>query len=682
MSVLGFIANDNAESEIPYIPLIFPGTEPTSDVENGPNCGFTDFVDSGLEDPALFFLDDANNWLFRFRMGSAISNAKSYSVLIDTDNLFGNSGPYADPDYTANNPGFEIELVLATKFGVYVYDVDGIPNCEPVISYDGTTNYQKSIAHSEICGSANYFLDFYVLFDDLTAEFGVTPETPMRFAIIDNMAAKKSTVCNPNSASDIGGVDGSCGSLASCYELIIFNQAGCAPADINAGLCQPKTSCPSINAPINSGDTELSGFSEEEDGTIINVYKNGILIGETTVSGGAWILSGLDPLLLSEGDTIQSDALAEGKEISFDDCNVTFVSDLPCSETPISAAHCGKSIQGLAVEGALIKIYQGVSLTPSVPTSGTIFAGGEITATSVPSALSEPSDNFLWKCVGDGPSLLCNAAGPNCLIDGAYRITATEPGKCESSPLWICVGAVDPTGIPEILGEPILDTMTIVSGAVGSPDNIAGVNIFLYVNGIEAGTTLTAAGGIWSVSDLDLNPCDTLTAIALNSAASKCPSDYSNEVIVIAEPSSSPVVDAGLCVAEFLSDVSGTSAEGDGSLIQVYSDGVLVGSSVVLSGVWTVSGLSIPAGSEITATCEAVGGCSSVSGLSATVLVESSSVNLVDITTTPITEGETLVSGTGTDGDIITLFVDGILIEDLTATVSGGIWTISDIPAY
>jgi len=346
MSVLGFIANDNAESEIPYIPLIFPGTEPTSDVENGPNCGFTDFVDSGLEDPALFFLDDANNWLFRFRMGSAISNAKSYSVLIDTDNLFGNSGPYADPDYTANNPGFEIELVLATKFGVYVYDVDGIPNCEPVISYDGTTNYQKSIAHSEICGSANYFLDFYVLFDDLTAEFGVTPETPMRFAIIDNMAAKKSTVCNPNSASDIGGVDGSCGSLASCYELIIFNQAGCAPADINAGLCQPKTSCPSINTPINSGDTELSGFSEEEDGTIINVYKNGILIGETTVSGGAWMLSGLDPLLLSEGDTIKSDALAEGKEISFDDCNVTFVSDLPCSETPISAAHCGKSIQG------------------------------------------------------------------------------------------------------------------------------------------------------------------------------------------------------------------------------------------------------------------------------------------------------------------------------------------------
>ena len=83
----GFIANDKAESEIPYAPLVFPGTEPTSDVNNGPNCGFTDFVDSGSEDPALSYLDGSNNLLYRMRMGSSSPNAKSYSILIDTDNV-------------------------------------------------------------------------------------------------------------------------------------------------------------------------------------------------------------------------------------------------------------------------------------------------------------------------------------------------------------------------------------------------------------------------------------------------------------------------------------------------------------------------------------------------------------------------------------------------------------------
>ena len=86
-TVAGFIANDKAESEIPYAPLVFPGTEPTSDVNNGPNCGFTDFVDSGSEDPALSYLDGSNNLLYRMRMGSSSPNAKSYSILIDTDNV-------------------------------------------------------------------------------------------------------------------------------------------------------------------------------------------------------------------------------------------------------------------------------------------------------------------------------------------------------------------------------------------------------------------------------------------------------------------------------------------------------------------------------------------------------------------------------------------------------------------
>ena len=187
----GFIGDDQTDSEIPYLSLVFPMIEPNSDLGPGPNCGFTDFVDQGDEDPVQSFIDASGNWLFRMRMGNNAPNAKSYSILIDTDGKFGGSGPNSDPQYSSANPGFEIEIVLSTKFGVFVYDVNNM-NCSPVISYAGTTNYQKSIALSTACGNPDFFYDFFVKYSDLTSFFGITTATPLRMAIVDNMAANKS----------------------------------------------------------------------------------------------------------------------------------------------------------------------------------------------------------------------------------------------------------------------------------------------------------------------------------------------------------------------------------------------------------------------------------------------------------------------------------------------------------
>lgn len=78
----GFIADDQLESEIAYTSFLFPGTEPFADLNNGPNCGFSDFVDEGDRDPAQKFLSAGNNWMFRFRMGGTAPNSKSYSILL------------------------------------------------------------------------------------------------------------------------------------------------------------------------------------------------------------------------------------------------------------------------------------------------------------------------------------------------------------------------------------------------------------------------------------------------------------------------------------------------------------------------------------------------------------------------------------------------------------------------
>ena len=283
----GFQTDDQTESEIPFTSLIFPGSEPTSDLNNAPNCGFTDFVDQGDRDPAQKFYSVAGNWLFRFRMGSVAPNAKSYSILIDTDGKFGNTGTNADPDYSLNNPGFEIELVLATKFGVFVYNVN-TPSCSPVLSYPGTTNYQKAIALTTNCNDPDYFMDFYVPFSALQAQFGITPSTPMRYVIVDNTAANKSTICNPNSASDVGGV-GNCPNLATCFTNIINYQGFCAP---NQAVCTVRSDCPSITGAVASGATSLTGTSSEANGSTVKLYKNAVFTASTTLSGGTWTLSG------------------------------------------------------------------------------------------------------------------------------------------------------------------------------------------------------------------------------------------------------------------------------------------------------------------------------------------------------------------------------------------------------
>ena len=114
----GFLGNDQlvANNELPWQTLIPAGSEPNSDVQNGPNCGFTDFVESSVGgiDP-VFHLTSGDNWLFRFRMASIAPNAKSYSIMVDIDNLI---GPGDDCYIPGVNPGFELEIVLATKFGV------------------------------------------------------------------------------------------------------------------------------------------------------------------------------------------------------------------------------------------------------------------------------------------------------------------------------------------------------------------------------------------------------------------------------------------------------------------------------------------------------------------------------------------------------------------------------------
>lgn len=475
--------------------------------------------------------------------------------------------------------------------------------------------------------------------------------------------------------SDIGGIGA--GNPDNLFTTLIENFPPTSPGGISSGISD-RTACPSITGPIATGAGSVSGTSSEATGTSIKVYKNGVLIGTTTVSAGAWTLGSISPALAT-ADVITASATASGKAESISNCDITTVGAV-CTPPVTSAAHCGKSIQGLGTTGAKIRVYQGSNTTADVPTAGTVFTTGQpVTAATLPSTLTPTTDNFLHKCTGSGANTACSSSGGACLINGAYRITQQSGTQCESDPVWICVGGLAATATPTI-STSITNLTTSVSGTVPSPENIAGVHVYLYKNGTQIGSTTTAAGGTWTISSLSFSACDLVKAIAIkNTATAKCPSAYSATSTVTGGASAAPSISGTYCTTTSITSVSGTSTEADGTTIQVYENGVAEGSATtVTSGAWTAStGISIVAGSTITAKATNSAACETISAASAGVVVGSKSTNAVVISGT-ITEGNTSVSGTGTNGDIIRLYIDGTAIGG-TATVAGGAWTISGL---
>jgi hypothetical protein len=172
-----FVTNDETESEVPFrkIPA---KNEPNSDLATGPSCGFTDFVqNTNKYSTATAF--DGTYIFFRFRLGAFSPASKGYSILIDTDQLFGAADPSPNDTH-----GFEIEIEYVTNFGVRVYNVDNIPigtNGTLIQTYPESQYSQKVIALTVECGNPDVFYDFFVPFSILqAAPFNITTSTPLR----------------------------------------------------------------------------------------------------------------------------------------------------------------------------------------------------------------------------------------------------------------------------------------------------------------------------------------------------------------------------------------------------------------------------------------------------------------------------------------------------------------------
>ena len=290
--------------------------EIADDIQNGSSCGTTDLSADNEGFTAYGLLDNFGNLIFRFRLGGDRPSIEAYTVLIDADGKFGTD----DPNATANNPGFEIDITLIENKGVLVYNLDGIEGCpNDVLSYSKNTHYQRSVAGTENCGDADYFFDFYVPFDDLIAtfpQFNLSLQSEMRFFAVTNISA---TCAMGGSISDIGGVndDDFAGCNVCAFQDLSDGQCPTALEDLVAdgeGFSSGTTPKPEINAPVKVGETVLSGTSVPGANIFVDVYDaTRTLVDEVTVvstSAGEWI----SPLnvALQQQDSITARAQLEG----------------------------------------------------------------------------------------------------------------------------------------------------------------------------------------------------------------------------------------------------------------------------------------------------------------------------------------------------------------------------------
>lgn len=683
----GFQSNDLSESEIPYRPLPVPAAEPMNDLLRGPNGGFSDFADmAGTVYPVSSYLSPANNLMFRFRLGGIAPNSKGYSILVDADGKFGFSGANADPEASADNPGFEFEIMLATNFAVRIYDINNNTGAATQKGTDADLPYsvyaQKAIAYTTNSGNADYFYDFYLPFSKITQYFPtVTTATSLRM-VANTIMAPQSAIKGP--VSDISGV-GAITNIAAAWTTVINGFVPTAASGTTtAEFPAVKSIAPVISSTLTANVTQVSGTSTEADGTVITIYQNGAAVGTGTVAGGTWTFTLPTGTVFKANDRITARATATGKSISDLSNEVIVQSSCSQSTTPVLGTCTASSLKGIdgtvpgAVAGTTVRIY---NIFEPTTVFATVFTGDNA---STVGATTNTQTVFVYKANASYSN--CNSGSATNMPNGSFFVTSIEAGKCESGRSSLqCYGSGTTTA-PTLTQTTILQSTTTLSGTITSP---VGTKIVIFVDGIVVGQTTVTTGTAWSISNLTFRAGQTVEVYAVANSTS-CPAGITRTVI---NPSTPPIVSGP--VRAGATTVTGTSSEPAGTGINVSytrsgTTTALTGTALVqANGTWSFAvpaGVTLATNDVISATATAPNRTASVVSNTVTVTATPAAVpsvpNVILVSGVTYKEGGTRVdvsvpanTPTGTQ---INLYIDGYLLRTVaTTSTSTSAFTLS-----
>lgn len=656
----GFTGTEDygAQSELKMIPLPVMGAEPTDDVSTGGSGGHTEIVSNTAPNQYSCFVlykkvEGEYYLIFRFRIGNASTASKGYSVLFDTDGIFGNQ-------HSDDNPGFDKEVVMQTGNGggVVIYNHSGATATE-VTRFDLDAYSQRSVAVTNVNNNTDYFYDFFVPYPALDLTFD-----PVRISAVTITSASSGLV---GTKADFNGIN----DKLYGNDPIAISKAlvGAFPAvpitSMVEGFTFPQlqSSAPTVNAPIRVGATSISGTSTEDNGATIQVFDNGNLIGTTTVSNNTWTLSSVTGLVL--GDLVTARVTGTNKSQSPVSNTVTVENAAPCytNRPVITNMQSGQLIvtvnwtnpsgANITNGSVLIKLYN--------LSSGSLVEYTQYTTRPayIPGGASSGSVDLDLK-----------RAGFNTTDFNALRLFATATvNGCESrlsDPFNYT--APDP---PVITTSPILASPTVQrSVTVQNPSTNGVATIILYLGSTQIGSASSV--GIGASTTFNYTGFAAGDSVSARAVVNNVFSNRS-DVVVVAKSNiqaAAPIITG--TYNSIATSVSGTSTESAGTTIYLYANGIQIGTGTVnAGGAWTVSGLTLVAGQTLTARAENAEKYLSAVSNSVTI---NANVLPPTVTGPSIVSGSTSISGTGGQGTV-TVYIDGSPI----GTTTGANWTLSPI---
>lgn len=685
----GFGTDDVGNSEIPYKIVRSFSVEPFGDLRRGPSHLYSDFVpDNGSNGFYTYY--DGTNLLFRFRVGSVMSGAKGYSVLLDTDGKFGASGTNADPNYlpattgTNGNPGFEIEIVLETNSRIAIYNVDGTSSPTLVKSY---TNWQDmsqiSIAASNDNGDPDFFIDFYIPFSDLTTSpFNLTTSSPLRLSSTTVMAPQ-AAIGGPK--SDIYGVnDGIYPTSNSAYEAYVTSEPAFTVTSISStgsGMGPMCTNAPVVNSPLSTGiqtiygTWTMSSVSGAVNKTTIAVYKNGVFIDSVynVTSGSTWQLPNVS---LAANDIITAQAKSRGESMCQISNAVIATSCTSVSRPAQPVLTCsnnyGKGVSGNNLSTGWVVYVENL-------TRGTTETS---TGTPAQFTTSGTSPNITWNYAGG-----CSG-GPN-MPSGTYRIYYMNASGCASEPVSFCIstGSGNSNNLAGNAATPVITSPSTLTPGTSTISGTGEANgtVTLYVDGTAIKTTTTSSTGTFSFTGLALTTGQVVyitnyLTVANSVSSSKCLTQSANYTVnCFTTP---PLINSdnnGQIIAG--NPITGTSSEPAGTIIKVYtSANSLVATTTVQSGgTWstansgtTPSTYNSVSGTTYYATAQN-GSCGLSANSSNAAAVSATASTRCGTITGPVTASATSISGSlsgSFTSTTVNLYLDGINIGTTSTNTS------------
>jgi hypothetical protein len=166
-----------------------------------------------------------------------------------------------------------------------------------------------------------------------------------------------------------------------------------------------------------------------------------------------------------------------------------------------------------------------------------------------------------------------------------------------------------------VSGQDVLDFSALPTGISGNYNSGNGVLIF---SGSATVADYQSALRSVTYSNTSDNPLSVLRTVSFTVNDGSTTSNTINSIINITAVSDVPAISGGYCPGA--TTVSGTSPDGDGTVIDVYKAGaVLIGSTTVSGGLWTVSVAALSANDMITARATVSGGTQSAASSEVTV---------------------------------------------------------------